>query len=322
MNPTLHRPPSLFWPLTLIAVGVLWLLVSANVVPTTNLWALTHLWPLALIAFGAGLLLGIRWEWAARLVTALVITLAVLAVVFAPQLGWTRPVFWNIGGQVGGAVGGSGVYVSETRPVTGFSRLLIEYPADVVIRQGQTQSLVIEADDNLLSQLSSEVRGGQLRLGNTEPDWQDRVNPSRPVQVTLTVAQLRDVDFASAGSVRIEQLSVPALTLHLQGAGDVTLAGLDTERLECDQSGAGTIRADGVADDVTVHISGLGDFQAADLHTQTATLTISGAGNATVWVERDLTLNVSGAGSVDYWGAPAVHEDINGAGSARRLGDK
>lgn len=79
------------------------------------------------------------------------------------------------------------MYVSETRPVTGFSRLLIEYPADVVIRQGQTESLVIEADDNLLSQLSSEVRGGQLRLGNTVFDVRMQAEQIGKLAVTLVM---------------------------------------------------------------------------------------------------------------------------------------
>ena len=41
---------SLFWPLTLIATGVIWLLVSMNVIPAANLWALTYIWPYVLIA--------------------------------------------------------------------------------------------------------------------------------------------------------------------------------------------------------------------------------------------------------------------------------
>jgi hypothetical protein len=92
----------------LIAVGVLWLLVSLGAVPTANLWALTRLWPYALIALGGGVLLSWKWAWAAPIVTFVVITAAVLAVVFAPQLGWTSPAVWNISGQVGGAVPGSG----------------------------------------------------------------------------------------------------------------------------------------------------------------------------------------------------------------------
>ena len=322
MNTTMPQPRSLFWPLTLIAVGLLWLLISFGAVPAANLWALTHLWPVALIALGVGVLLSWRWQWAARIVTILVIAGAVLAVIFAPQFGWASPGIWNIGGEVGGAVRGSGVMTTETREVSGLRSLLVEYPADVVIRQGDTEALVIEGDDNLLPQLQSVVRFGELRFGNSEPDWQARVNPSRNVRLTLTVKELREVNFASAGTLRIEGLTTDAFTVSLNGAGDMTLNDLHTQKLECNQSGAGNITASGVADSVRVRISGLGNFEAPDLKTQTADLRISGAGNATVWVARDLTLDISGAGSIRYYGSPAVHERISGAGSAQKLGDK
>ena len=61
-----HR--SLFWPLTLIAAGVVWLLISLHVIPSENLWALTHIWPYVLIALGVGLLLGAQWRIAGTIV--------------------------------------------------------------------------------------------------------------------------------------------------------------------------------------------------------------------------------------------------------------
>jgi hypothetical protein len=322
MNRTMTQPRSLFWPLTLIAVGVLWLLISLGLIPAANLWALTHLWPLGLIALGVGVLLSWKWQWAARIVTILVIAAAVLAVIFAPQLGWASPNLINIGGEVGGAVRGSGIITTETREISGLRSLLIEYPAEVVIRQGATESLTIEGDNNLLPQLRSQVQFGELRFGNDEPNWQARVSPTHTVRLTLTVKDLREVNFSSAGTLRIEGLTTDTLTVGLQGAGEVTLSNLQTQRLECNQSGAGNITVSGTTESVRVRISGLGNFEAPDLKTETADLRLSGAGNATVWVIEDLTLDISGAGSVRYYGSPAVHERISGAGSAQKLGDK
>ena len=79
---------SLFFPLSLIAAGVLWLLIQMNLMPATNLWALTHIWPFLLIVMGLGLILRSFWEGAGLIVSILVVVGAVLAVVFAPQLGW------------------------------------------------------------------------------------------------------------------------------------------------------------------------------------------------------------------------------------------
>ena len=49
---------SLFWPLVLIGVGVIWLLGNLGVISWTNLTVLFRLWPLLLIAIGLDLLIG------------------------------------------------------------------------------------------------------------------------------------------------------------------------------------------------------------------------------------------------------------------------
>jgi hypothetical protein len=102
----------------------------------------------------------------------------------------------------------------------------------------------------------------------------------------------------------------------------MTLTNLDVEKLTASLSGAGSITADGLADEIDLRISGLGSFNGSELHGQTADVNISGAGEATLWLESQLTTMISGAGSVGYYGSPQVHEQISGAGDVKKLGDK
>jgi hypothetical protein len=48
----MKEPRSIFFPLALIAAGVIWLLISLQVIPASNLWALTHLAPFFFMALG------------------------------------------------------------------------------------------------------------------------------------------------------------------------------------------------------------------------------------------------------------------------------
>ena len=82
---------SLFGPLLLIAAGMIWLLVKSGNIPTANLWALTHIWPFLLIAAGLGIILKSYWQYTSLVLDVLLIGGAVLAILFAPQLGWTSP---------------------------------------------------------------------------------------------------------------------------------------------------------------------------------------------------------------------------------------
>ena len=318
-----HR--SIFWPLTLIAAGVIWLLISMGQIPAENLWALTHIWPFVLIALGLGLILRGLWRPLGMVVTALVVIGAAGAVFFAPQIGWDdAPAMgdWNFGQGFGmGTERGSGVIKSETRKVSGFDEIDLDYPAEVFIKQGASESLTIEADDNLLPQLVAEVRDGTLHIENGERDYDERVNPSQMVRITITVKNLREVDFSTAGKLAIDGLKGDTLSIFLSGAGNVALNDLELEKLTASLSGAGEFTASGSATELSLTISGFGSFDSPNLATQTADVRISGAGSATLRVEKSLDASISGAGSVNYYGSPSVTQAISGAGDVKQIGE-
>ena len=62
---------------------------------------------------------------------------------------------------------GSGVAASQTRDVAGFSGIELAGSNVVTVRVGGTQSVVVHADDNLLSRVTTQVRAGSLVIGNT-----------------------------------------------------------------------------------------------------------------------------------------------------------
>jgi hypothetical protein len=315
---------SIFWPLTLIATGALWLLISMGTIPSANLWALTYIWPYALIALGVGLILRTLWKPLGMLVSALVVIGAVAAVFYAPQLGWANAPTWGNWGNnnsFSGAVPGSGKIETENRKVTGFTGITIGYPAEIIIRQGAAESLSIEAEDNLLPQLTTEVRSGRLYIENKEKRFAKRVDPSQSVKITITVKTLNEIDFPSAGTLTVESLKGDSLKISLSGAGDIVLKKLELKSLEAHVSGAGKITASGSVTDAKVTISGLGDFNGADLTCQTADANIPGAGSITLRVEKQLNAAISGAGSVNYYGPASVSKSISGVGDVNKAGD-
>lgn len=318
---------SIFWPLVMIAAGVLWLMVGMEIIPRANLWALTYIFPFLLIALGVGLILRAYWRFAGMFVSLLVVAGAVFAVFNAPQFGWDKAPSWGWGlwdfdPGIGGTVAGSGVVKTETRDISDFDAISIEYPADITVQQGETPSITITAEDNLLPQLGTDVDNGTLTFENIERDWYDRVNPSKTVRIEITVTDLEQVSFSSAGKMLIEGLDTESLSISLSGAGDLTLKDLKADSLRITLSGAGNVNADGIANELLLRISGIGNVDGADLQSQDAEVRISGAGSATVWVERELNARISGAGSVDYYGDPEVSKNVSGVGSVNKAGKK
>ncbi|MDQ3855857.1 MAG: DUF5668 domain-containing protein [Chloroflexota bacterium] len=78
---------SLFWPVLLIGIGVIWLLASLNILSTDNLNVLFRLWPLALIVIGLDILIGRRSAALGATIAAAAVVLALALVVAGPSLG-------------------------------------------------------------------------------------------------------------------------------------------------------------------------------------------------------------------------------------------
>lgn len=222
-------------------------------------------------------------------------------------------------GGFGGGIPGSGNVETETREPGTFEAVSIEYPgAEVTLQQGDKETVEIEADDNLLTQLSTEVLSGQLTIKNVETDWKASVNPSKPVKIAITVKDLNEIVLsAPVGNLEVNNLQTATLKLVVSGGAQVRLNDLQVNLLDTDLSGAGDIQASGTADEIKLILSGVGSFNAADLKSHKATIELSGMGSATVRVEEDLAATLTGAGSIEYYGTPHVEQNVTGAGSVK-----
>jgi hypothetical protein len=222
-------------------------------------------------------------------------------------------------GGLGGGVPGSGNIQTETRELGAFEAIAIEYPgAEVIVQPGSKEMVEIEADDNLLPQLSTAVLSGTLTIKSTDTDWKTSVNPSAPVKINITVRDLNTIVLsAPVGDLEVNDLQAGTLNLVVSGGAQVKLNGIQVDLLDSVLSGAGDIQASGTADEVKLVLSGLGDFNAADLQSKKADIELSGMGGATVRVEEELAATITGAGSIQYFGNPHVEQSVNGAGSLK-----
>jgi predicted methyltransferase MtxX (methanogen marker protein 4) len=223
------------------------------------------------------------------------------------------------GRGLGGGIPGSGNIHTETRDIGVFEGIAVEYPgAEITVQQGDREAVEIEADDNLIPQLSTEVLSGTLTIKNVETDWKTTVNPSQPVKIAITVKKLNEIVLsAPVGDLEGNDLQADTLKLVVSGGAQVRLNGIQVHVLDSVLSGAGDIQASGTADEIKLILSGLGNFNASDLKSRKAAIELSGMGDATVRVEEELTATISGAGSINYFGHPRVEQNINGAGSVK-----
>ena len=154
-----------------------------------------------------------------------------------------------------------------------------------------SQSLEIEAEDNIMPLLRIEVIGGRLELG-LEPG--EAISPRRDITYTITASQLNGVT--------------------IRGSGDIDASNIDTDAFSVEVSGSGDVEPEGTSGHLDVRISGSGRFDGTDFESATGEVRVSGSGNVIVKVTEDLDITVSGSGDVEYIGEPRLNTNISGSG--------
>jgi hypothetical protein len=82
-----RKDRSLFWPVVLIGVGVIWLLYNLDLITGANITGLFQLWPLLLIGAGLDLLFGRRYPVLGALFGLAVVTGLIAMTLAGPRLG-------------------------------------------------------------------------------------------------------------------------------------------------------------------------------------------------------------------------------------------
>jgi hypothetical protein len=216
-----------------------------------------------------------------------------------------------------GTIVGSGVLAQQARVVSGFSRLNMSAVGTVRVTVGATEGLVIEAEDNFLEHIVTEVQDGVLEI-SLAPNIS--LQTTRPIQFLLTVVTLTNATLSGVGSIEATGLDVDRLDLTMSGVGDIVMAGLAARELVVTLTGVGGLVCSGTVTVQRVTHSGVGDYRGQDLQSSEADVRTTSIGSATVRVRDKLTATVSGTGSIFYIGSPAVTSTITGTGSVVQIG--
>lgn len=219
----------------------------------------------------------------------------IIGVTFANFFSWGKASakFFSFSVNFGG-VQGSGNVQNEKRNVADFSAIDVGGVFDVEIVAQKEFSVEVEADDNLLQYIKTEVKGDTLEISTDK-----RISPK-------------------GGTIRI-RISAPNIeNLEVSGASKLSLTNLKNDSLKVDASGASKIKIDGETRNLEVELSGASRLDAENLKSENANVDGSGASNASINVSGDLKADLSGASKVTYTGNPKnLEKSTSGASSVR-----
>lgn len=242
-----YRYRSLFWPVMLVGVGVVWLLVNLGVVSGAGLAGVAQLWPLLLVGIGLDLLFGHRSPLLGGLMGALTVGIAVVLILLAPAFGWAK------GGEVQsgrfrepvGTAATASVRLdlssAETR-VYALSDSPDLVDADLRYR-GEIEFLVQESTGALgplktvsLRQKSTPA-GWFTWIGSSEQEsWSIGLSPSLPLDLSVEGG-------SGSATLKLEGLELTAFRLDVgSGSVDIQLPASSGRYAATLESGSGSAR--------------------------------------------------------------------------------
>ena len=195
----------------------------------------------------------------------------------------------NIGG-----IKGSGNAKSEIRNASGFKKIEAGGAVNLEISVQKDFSVEVEADDNLLEYVKTEMDGDTLIIST-----KDRISPKTKINIQISLPELVD--------------------LNVSGASSAAAIGVKTDSLKLDASGASKIKIDGEVKSLEAEASGASGIDAENLKTENAKVDSSGASSVTVSPTNELDSVASGASRIIYTGEPQnIKQNASGASSIKK----
>lgn len=209
-----------------------------------------------------------------------------------------------------GCIQGSGNYTSENRTVDNFRGIDLSGIGDVYLTQGENH-LRIEAEDNIIKQMKTDVAGGRLSIYHKA----GCINSRQPIKIFVSTPELDSLSISGSGRIISQSpIKSDALSLGISGSGSMELD-MVCRDLETIISGSGTALLKGEAAYNKIIISGSGAMHGYDLLTDRTEATISGSGIAEINVQHELSTLISGSGSIYYKGNPTnISQTVSGSG--------
>ena len=186
-----------------------------------------------------------------------------------------------------------------------FTRVSVQQSITLYVSQGKTEGITVEADDNIIPYIKTEIKNGQLNIF-LDPEVIVRGYTAMNVSVSMPI--ITDINVAAAGRLEgSSPFTVNKLEIVASGAGSVKLVVKGSE-VDVEASGAARLELKGEVEQF--------DLETWELRVKNCDAEISGAAKAEVSISGQLEAEISSAGILIYDGTPRItKQNVTGRGT-------
>jgi len=215
---------------------------------------------------------------------------------------------------------GNGQMKKETREVSDFTSLSSKGSMNVQISYGNSNSVQIEADENLLPYIETTVENGRLIIQSKK-----KVNLKSKSKMTVYVSMTKINSLQLSGSGNIDGegafTNSGKTDIGISGSGNIKLKFGSFGNLDLALSGSGNMDLKGDAtNNITAAVSGSGNIECSDISSNDVDAKISGSGNIKVYANKSIDAKISGSGNVFYRGSASnISSKVAGSGKVIKM---
>jgi len=216
----------------------------------------------------------------------------------------------NISGITG--IKGSNYVVSEERNISSnFETIKVQQGINLYLTQGNSTDLKVEADDNIIDILITEVKNDELKIY-----FDKNVYKAKARNVYLTTSDISKIRTSSGAHVKSEN-TIQTNTLYLDSSsGSSIKIYVNADEITSESSSGSSIQIFGKTNIFSANSSSGSSIDADELTCIEAYANASSGANINVNVSHKLTASASSGGDIDFEGNPKnVNKDTSSGGS-------
>lgn len=208
---------------------------------------------------------------------------------------------------------GNGNMTSQTRSVSNYDEVALLGSMNVELIAGREGQIKVEAEENLLEYILTEVEGDQLKI-SVEEGYNLQPSRNKNIRILVPFETLDAVTLTGSGDIySSDEIKAENFEIKMTGSGDMKLS-VTAKNARAGITGSGDITLRGTTNDFECKVTGSGDISAFDFEAERVNATVTGSGDIQVYASEEIRAKVPGSGDIEYKGNPKK-EDFKTMGS-------
>lgn len=207
---------------------------------------------------------------------------------------------------------GSGNVISKKFDISGFHGIHASEGFSITYKKG-SPSVVVEADDNLMSYVDVDVDGEILSIGLR------KISVSNThLSAVVTGPDVDDIHASSAADIQLEDpITANKIKIHSSSAGSIE-GTVNAPDVFIEASSAGKVDIQGMTRTLRIEASSSGKVNAGELKSESAKVNASSAADVKVHASIRLDADASSGADIRYSGGADVKSNQSSGGSVSK----